>query len=110
MSEANIMVCSGQIARPPDSSPRHRRRQYRVGGRGFRKRPWCLEARLLNRPAVPSPAHLKTLSLVRYTARVWTRENNVRKICWAAAAVLALAAGGAFSAGIAAQDAGGLDV
>jgi glyoxylase-like metal-dependent hydrolase (beta-lactamase superfamily II) len=34
----------------------------------------------------------------------------VRKICWAAAAVLALAAGGAFSAKVAAQDDGGLDV
>jgi glyoxylase-like metal-dependent hydrolase (beta-lactamase superfamily II) len=34
----------------------------------------------------------------------------VRKICWAAAVVLALAAGGAFSARAAAQDDGGLDV
>ena len=34
----------------------------------------------------------------------------MRKICWAAAAVLALAAGGAFSAKVAAQDDGGLDV
>jgi cyclase len=34
----------------------------------------------------------------------------VRKICWAAAAVLALAAGGAFSATAAAQDDGSLDV
>jgi hypothetical protein len=34
----------------------------------------------------------------------------VRKICWAAAALLALAAGGAFSATAAAQDEGGLDV